>query len=383
MSASLSSPRPTDNQKSCAGKPCANPSAACLDRASRELTIGLVNNMSDSALESTERQFASLLESASNGFSIRLLLYSLPGIQRSEAATNHIAKHYLNIGELLDTQLDGLIVTGREPLTANLADEPYWESFTRILDWAHTSTSSTIWSCLAAHAAVLYMDGIGRVKSDRKHSGIYQCERVADHRLTAGAPSRFCLPHSRWNGVPHEELVRSGYSVLTHASRAGVDTFVKENRSLFVFFQGHPEYEPHTLLLEYRRDVARYLRGEAASYPSIPSDYFDSGTTAALTDLAREARLFPRDAMFAEIASVLDRAAVVDSWRSTAACIYKNWLDYLCAEKRRRLQDAVSHIPVPRSDGAGNRPISAESPERLVRLSSGTERPRSRSSPAA
>src|SRR2546429_6417390 len=41
-----------------------------------------------------------------------------------------------------------------------------------------------------------------------------------------------------------------------------VDMFVKELNSLFVFFQGHPEYEATTLLLEYRRDIKRFLRRE-------------------------------------------------------------------------------------------------------------------------
>ncbi len=361
MTVSLNLISSTDNPQSCTYKLCAHPRADCLDRASRQLTIGLINNMADASLEATERQFASLLESASSGFSIRMLLYSLPGIQRGESAANHIAKHYLNIDQLLDTQLDGLIVTGREPLTANLADEPYWNSFTRVLEWAHSNTFSAIWSCLAAHAAVLHMDGIGRVKNHRKRSGIFPCARVHDHPLTAGAPSRFCLPHSRWNGVAEEDLLRSGYSVLTRAAGAGVDTFLKQNASLFVFFQGHPEYESHTLLLEYRRDVARYLRGEAASYPSVPRGYFDRSTTDALTNLAREARLFPREELSAKVASVLDRAAVVDSWRSTAVCIYRNWLQYLCAQKRRRLQDSVSRTPAPRSDATTTmaaRPLS-------------------------
>ena len=373
----------TDNGQSCAYKVCANPSGDCLDRASRQLTIGLINNMSDGALEATERQFASLLESASNDFSIRLLLYSLPGIQRSEATTNHIARHYLNLTQLLETQLDGLIVTGREPLTANLADEPYWDSFTRVLEWAHSNTSSTIWSCLAAHAAVLSLDGIDRVKSDRKHSGIFECARVVDHPIIAGAPSHFRLPHSRWNGVPEEDLARNGYSVLTRAAGAGVDTFLKHNASLFVFFQGHPEYEPHTLLLEYRRDVARYLRGETASYPSIPCGYFDRDTTDSLTDLAREARLFPREELSVEVASVLDGAAVADSWRSTAACIYRNWLNYLCGQKRRRLQDSLSRMPGPRSNGAEDISVCIEDREPLVRISSGTKLLLSDPSPAA
>ena len=44
--------------------------------------------------------------------------------------------------------------------------------------------------------------------------------------------------------------------------------FVKQTRSLFIFFQGHPEYEETTLLREYRRDVGRFLRGQQPHYPT-------------------------------------------------------------------------------------------------------------------
>jgi homoserine O-succinyltransferase len=63
---------------------------------------------------------------------------------------------------------------------------------------------------------------------------------------------------------------------------AGVDTFVRERRSLFLFFQGHPEYDADTLPREYRRDVARFLRGERDSYPDLPKEYFDPITTDML-----------------------------------------------------------------------------------------------------
>ena len=55
--------------------------------------------------------------------------------------------------------------------------------------------------------------------------------------------------------------------MLTRTADAGVDTFIKQQKSLFVFFQGHPEYESDTLLREYRRDVGRYIKGETATYP--------------------------------------------------------------------------------------------------------------------
>lgn len=309
-----------------------------LERSSKTITIGLINNMLDGALEATERQFLSLLESASDGISIRLCLYSLPGVPRNESGMRHILGSYASTDTLGELKLDGLIVTGREPLTANLADEPYWDRFTKVVDWARENTYSTIWSCLAAHAATQYMDDIRRVKSRHKRCGILDCARVSDHPLIAGTASRFKLPHSRWNGVPEEELTARGYDVLTRAGDAGVDTFVRQNKSLFVFFQGHPEYERNTLLLEYRRDVARYIRGEAGSYPLMPRGYFDSDTEMALIALQHKARSVRHQEIQAEVSWILETAAIEDTWRPTATAIYRNWLRYICAQKELRSQ---------------------------------------------
>ena len=90
---------------------------------------------------------------------------------------------------------------------ADLRDEPYWEDFTRVLEWARTNTHSALWSCLAAHAAILHMDGINRRKSEEKNFGVFDCARVSNHPVTLGLPSLFQVPHSRWNGVAEEDLL--------------------------------------------------------------------------------------------------------------------------------------------------------------------------------
>jgi homoserine O-succinyltransferase len=298
--------------------------------------------MPDAALEATERQFVSLLESASEGFSIRLSLYSLPEVPRSEAGARRVRELYSSVETLWDKQLDALIVTGREPLTPNLANEPYWDSFTRVVDWAQDNTYAAVWSCLAAHAAVLYMDGISRVKSGSKYCGIFDCERVSDHPLLANAPARFKLPHSRWNGVPEDELTASGYRILTRTASAGVDTFAKQCKSLFVFFQGHPEYEPSSLLLEYRRDVGRYFRGETDIYPPMPRNYFDKDTASALTALRQECMDRRREEVMAEVAWILEKLNVKNGWHSTATCIYKNLLQFIYTQKKLELNDNIA-----------------------------------------
>jgi homoserine O-succinyltransferase/O-acetyltransferase len=298
------------------------------------LRIGLVNNMPDEALKATECQFISLLDSASNNMPVHLSFYTLPGVPRSGLTGSHISSRYSNIEDLWDGHLDGLIVTGREPMTANLADEPYWESFSRVLSWAQENCHATVLSCLAAHAAILSLDGIRRVKASDKVFGIFECAGVSDHPLTAGIGSQIRLPHSRWNGVPEEQLADCGYEVLTRSANAGVDTFVKQQKRLFVFFQGHPEYESDTLLREYRRDAGRYIKGEAPRYPLIPKNYFDKATVEELAVFEKKAVSQGSEASLSELNAILGNKRIANTWQVSAAGIYRNLLSYICAQKK-------------------------------------------------
>jgi homoserine O-succinyltransferase len=298
------------------------------------LKIGLVNNMSDEALKATECQFISLLDSASGNMPVHLSFYTLPGVPRNGLTASHISSRYSNIEDLLNGHLDGLIVTGREPLAANLEDEPYWDSFTRVLAWAQENCHATVLSCLAAHAAILSMDGIRRVKGNDKVFGIFECARVSDHPLTAGTASQFRLPHSRWNGVPEEQLVDCGYKVLTRSANAGVDTFIKQQKRLLVFFQGHPEYESDTLLREYRRDVGRYIKGEAPRYPLMPRSYFDETTVEELAAFEKKAVSQRSAELLPELNAILGNKRIANTWQSSAAGIYRNWLGHIRAQKK-------------------------------------------------
>lgn len=350
MPASLQLNTSADNQRLRMMHPVGHAAADFREHSARCITIGLVNNMPDGALEATERQFLSLLNAASVGVEVRLRLYSLPGVPRSDQAARRVKAFYLSTESLQNAHLDGLIVTGREPLTPRLADEPYWASFTHVLEWAQENTYSAVWSCLAAHAAVLYSDGVNRTKSRSKHCGVFECTRIENHALTANTPSRFSLPHSRWNGLSEDALTSCGYRVLTRTTNAGVDTFVKKYKSLFVFFQGHPEYESDTLLLEYRRDVGRFLKGDTDTYPTMPENYFDRDTLIALTALQQEAMLLPRSLLLTAASRTLSKVRVENTWRSTATCIYSSWLEYICAQKQLQIKHGKTDSQKLRSD---------------------------------
>jgi homoserine O-succinyltransferase/O-acetyltransferase len=302
-------------------------------RQQSELVIGLLNNMSASALEATERQFTAVLNSASEGIAVRLKRYAFPEIAEGESAATYRELQYESTASLRDGDLDGLIVTGREPLTSNLRDEPYWNSFVHVLEWARENTHSTVWSCLAAHAAVLHMDGIERVRGAKKHSGIFECRRVSEHAIMANVPERIQFPHSRWNGLRGSDLTRCGYQVITQTEGGEVDFFAKPGRSLFLFFQGHPEYRGETLLLEYRRDVGRFLNGESKCYPCIPNGFFDDADSDRLLEIQEAATERGREATLAAVATIISATDRRNGWHEAASSIYRNWLEYIFLRK--------------------------------------------------
>ena len=303
-------------------------------RRTQRLDIALVNNMPDAALEDTELQFFDLVSSAAAGFSVHIELFSLPNLPRGERVRQHLKTFYHGIDRLLERHFDGVIITGTEPLQADLRCEPYWSALAEVLDWAEENTFSTVLSCLAAHASVLHSDGILRQPLADKQFGLFTFRKACDHLLTEGAAENLRFPHSRWNEVKEDALTACGYSVLTASPQSGVDLFIKKKReSLFVHFQGHPEYGPLTLLKEFRRDIRRFLRGERTSYPTMPNGYFDAGATDALEVFRRKALSHREDRIISEFPEGEVVKTLQNSWRSSGECIYGNWLQYIVSRK--------------------------------------------------
>jgi homoserine O-succinyltransferase/O-acetyltransferase len=295
--------------------------------------IALLNNMPDAALRSTERQFVRLLRAAAGPRKIRLHLFTLPEVARGEAVQPRLKSVYSPLPDIFRGRFDALIVTGTEPQAAALSDEPYWRNLADIVDWAEHNTISTIWSCLAAHAAALHLDGIKRQPFRTKCSGVFACESVGNDMLLDSLPSPLSMPHSRWNDLSEAELIEHGYRILAR-SAAGVDLFAKQWRSLFVFFQGHPEYAANSLMLEYRRDVGRFLNGERDSYPTLPIGYFDPASEMALAEFARRAQFGRHPALFASFpTNVGPSPTIANQWHASGAAIIRNWLNYVARQK--------------------------------------------------
>jgi homoserine O-succinyltransferase/O-acetyltransferase len=310
------------------------------------LTIGVVNNASDRGLRSIERQFLRVLEAASNSMELNIAFFTCPEIQRSIPPQSSTGHAYADIEELYDTNLDALIVTGMEPQATALEDEPIWGSLTKIADWAEEHAVPVVWSCLAAHAAVLYLDGISRSRLPAKLSGVFECHVAdTDHELMAGLPSRWVTPHSRYHGLNENALTACGYQVLSRSSEASVDIFLKSGTTNFVFIQGHPEYDGDTLLREYKRDVRRYIIGERDDFPMAPKHCFTTGLEAGLNRVRQDALAGKRDPTIVEVVSQLvETEPQPNAWHLSAAQFYANWLTFVAKDNLRCFQmDRKSH----------------------------------------
>jgi len=320
------------------------------DGASDSLVVGLVNNMPDSALEATEAQFAHLLSSAADGVGVRLRLAFLPEVPRAQAGFDHIGgSGYWPIEELLREPLDALIVTGMEPCKPLLSEEPYWAQMGQLLAWAESNTTSSIWSCLAAHAAVEHLDGIRRRRLEQKRCGVFAHTTLASEPLLAGVTAPLYIPHSRWNELPCDALRAAGYNIVSFSPATGADMFTKRKRSLFVFFQGHPEYEESTLLREYRRDVGRFLRGQQPHYPTLPHEYFPPQAIEMLNAFEKRALARTGTGTAADLLSEFPMTAVAatlhDLWGKNAAGIYRNWLAQLANARHTNSFPPPQQVP--------------------------------------
>jgi homoserine O-succinyltransferase len=302
-------------------------------RSSDVVHIGLVNNMPDAAIRATELQFARLLRDASTTVDIRLHLFSFPEIARSETMRSRMEGFYGDASAIPDASIDALIVTGAEPRMADLREEPYWRNFTRLTDWAKEGTISTVFSCLAAHAAAFYLDGVSRHLLAQKLSGVFECEQIGDDPLSFGAGMTTAAPQSRYNELREDELEARGYRILSRIRGGGVNIFTRDAGSQFVFLQGHPEYDRNTLGREYCRDVGRYLRGERDGLPNMPENYFDLATTGQLEALISQGR---DPALLDPCNEIVANAVPVRAWREDSVCLFGNWLALIATEKAQR-----------------------------------------------
>ena len=303
-----------------------------LDRAVhqdiRELHIGFLNMMPDSALEATERQFIRLVGGCNRIAQFFVYPFSLPGLSRGQEALDYIERYYSRFEDLKEQGLDALIITGANVANPSLDQEPFWDPLVEVVDWVQQNVASVLCSCLATHAMLKHLHGIERQPLPQKKWGVYShrvCE--PDHPLLREINTRFDAPHSRYNEISRDQLETAGLTVLAESVDGGVHMAVSPDQFRFIYFQGHPEYDINSLLKEYKREVLRYLDGELDQLPPVPKNYLSPEASAVAAVFVEEAVRAKEEGRPLPVHLEKSIARDLDNtWGDTAKAIVNNWL---------------------------------------------------------
>ena len=258
----------------------------------RPLQVLLLNLM-PTKIE-TETQLCRLL--GNTPLQIELELMQTGSHDPRNTPQEHMLKFYTTFDSVRERNFDGMIITGAPVETLEFEQVDYWDELCGIMEWSKTHVHSTFHICWGAQAALYYHYGIPKVCLPEKLSGVF------DHRverrssmLLRGFDDVFPAPHSRHTTVRLEDVRRCDkLRVLATSEEAGV-YIVMTDGGRQVFITGHSEYDADTLKKEYLRDRALGLD------PKKPAHYF------------------PGDD---------DTRAPINRWRSHAALLYQNWLNY-------------------------------------------------------
>jgi homoserine O-succinyltransferase len=292
-------------------------------------TCAFVNNMPDGAFDATERQFLDLLDAASGSAVIEVSRYALEGVPRGQRVANRIAEQYRPIAAIREDPPDLLIVTGSNPLEERIEEEIYWADLVELLKWGSDHVHSMMLSCLSAHAALAVFDGIERVHLPSKCAGVFPQEVDDAHPLGAGMAAEIILPHSRTNTAPQDLLRDAGYHIAIESEAVGWSVATRQgNGAEVVLVQGHPEYDPSSLLREYRRDVRRYVQRERDELPILPLHCVAPRDWAQLEELHRAVIGGQRDPDLVAAYPFDEVGARAPwSWHEVAETLYTNWVN--------------------------------------------------------
>lgn len=314
----------------------------------REMHIGLLNMMPDTALEATERQFFRLVGACNQIVQFHVHPFTIQGLTRSSKAQQHIDTYYDTFENLKKEGLDALIISGANVTHDNLQQEEFWQPLTEVFEWAKYHVTSTLCSCLATHALIQHCYQIKRTPLPTKRWGVFS-HKVLDrlHPLTAEINTRFDVPHSRFNEIFQADLEAQGVKVLVTSREAGVHLAVSDDGFQTVFFQGHPEYDEISLLKEYKREVLRFYEGEINYYPPCPDNYFSSEALNILEDYAKKLKIAKiNKTVFIEFPETQLLEYLDTTWRDTAKAVFNNWLGKVYqitnSDRRKPFMEGVS-----------------------------------------
>ena len=273
----------------------------------RPLRIAALNLMPTKTV--TETQLLRIL--GNTPLQAEVTLLRTASYQPRNTDHTHLDTFYRTFDEVRDEQFDGLIVTGAPVEQMPFENVAYWQELTEVLSWADENVFSSMFICWGAQAALYYYYGIDKQALPKKLFGVYpHTVENRTHRLLRGFDDLFYAPHSRHTTVRTQDVAADpNLEVLATSPEAGLYLAAsRDGRRVFV--TGHSEYDPETLNLEYRRDLAAGLPIEP------PVNYFPDN----------DATLPPRV-----------------TWRAHGNMLFGNWLNYFVYQETPYVVQEIRH----------------------------------------
>ena len=258
----------------------------------RPLKIAIFNLMPTKI--TTETQLSRLL--GNTPLQVKLELMHMSTHRSKNTAQDHLLNFYKSFDELKHRKFDGMVITGAPVELMEFEEVDYWPELCQIMEWSKTNVHSTLHICWGAQAGLYYHYGVGKHTLPKKLFGVYK--HTVEYKrsiLLRGFDDHFWVPHSRHTTVLREDVEKiPGMKILASSEQAGIYAMSnKEGRQIFV--TGHSEYDPETLLNEYKRDKAQGLD------ISVPENYFPNND---------------------------DSKPPLVRWRGHGNLLFSNWLNY-------------------------------------------------------
>ena len=258
----------------------------------RPLNLLILNLMPTKIVTETQ-----LLRKLSNSpLQVQVELLQTSSYRSQHTDEDHLASFYTTFDQVKDRRYDGMIITGAPVENLDFTQVNYWDELCDIMNWTLTHVHSTLHICWGAQAGLFYHYNIPKYPLPEKISGIFPHRALKPQSpLFRGFDDVFYVPHSRYTCTKAEDILACPeLELLSVSDDAGVFA-VKSHDNRRFFITGHPEYDPDTLALEYKRDLEKGID------PKIPVHYFPDNDPA--------------------------KPPVV-RWRSAAQLFYNNWLNY-------------------------------------------------------
>lgn len=255
----------------------------------------LVLNLMPTKVE-TETQLLRLL--GNSPLQVNVTFLQTATYKPTHVSDDHMERFYETFDKIKDRKFDGMIITGAPVEQIPFEEVQYWDELVKIMDYANSNVTSTIYICWGAQAGLYHFFGIGKKLLDKKLFGIFPCEAAQQNdMLLKGMDDTFYIPNSRHTEADQEAIENcSELKILARSKEAGI-AICKTHDNKSFFFTGHSEYDRYTLRNEYIRDLNKGLPIEK------PVNYFTPTCGEDLEDVDMK-------------------------WKSTANLLFYNWLNY-------------------------------------------------------